>query len=104
MLVSLTGFPAMRISTGVSLLIEFYIHDSVHLDSILTRSNEMQQYAGVYLLQHYSTCFVCLSHTSSGIHQNVTATSGTGHSVKATTFRQRGPIRPRWRKVVAQTL
>ena len=31
----------------------------------------------------------------------VTAASGTGHSVRATTFRQYGLIRPRWRKVVA---
>ena len=53
-------------------------------------SNGMQQYAGVYLLQNYPTCFRCLSHPSSGIHKNVTAASGTGHSVRATTFRQRG--------------
>jgi hypothetical protein len=35
----------------------FYIHGSVHRNSILIRPNEMQQYAGVYLLQNYSTCF-----------------------------------------------
>jgi len=64
---------------------------------ILIRSNEMQQYAGVYLLQNYSTCHGCLSHPSSRVHQTVTAASGTGHSVRATTFRQRGLIRPRWR-------
>jgi len=59
----------------------------------------MQQYAAVYLLQNYSTCFGCLSSSSSsGVHQTVTATSGTGH------FRQRDLIRPRWRKVVALTL
>ena len=69
---------------------EFYIYGSVHRDSILVRSNEMQQYAGVYLLQNYSTCFGCLSHSSSGVHKTVTAASGTGHSVRATTFRQRG--------------
>ena len=57
---------------------------------ILIRSNEMQQYAGVYLLQNYSTCFGCLSHPSSGVHETVTAASGTDHSVRATTFRQRG--------------
>ena len=57
----------------------FYIHGSVHRDSMLIRSNEMQQYAGVYLLQNYSTYFGCLSHPSSGIHQTVTAASGTGH-------------------------
>ena len=47
----------------------------------------MQQYAGVYLLQNYSTCFGCLSHPSSAVQQTATATSGTGHSVAATTFR-----------------
>ena len=28
----------------------------------INKINEMQQYAGVYLLQIYSTCFGCLSH------------------------------------------
>ena len=46
--------------------------------SYIKRSNEMQQYAGVYLLQNYSTCFGCLSHPS-GVHQTVTAASATGH-------------------------
>ena len=31
---------------------EFYIHGSVHRDSILISSNEIQQYAGVYLQQN----------------------------------------------------
>ena len=86
-------------------IMDFYIHGSVHLDSISIRSNETQQYPGVYLLPNYSTCFGCLSHPSSGVHQTVTAASGTGHtcSVRATTFRQLGLIRPRWRKVVALT-
>ena len=57
---------------------------------MLIRPNKMQQYAGVYLLQNCSTCFGSLSHPSSGVHQTVTAASGTGHSVKATTFCQRG--------------
>jgi len=39
----------------------------------------MQQYAGVYLLQNYSTCFGCLSHPSSGVYQTLTAASVTGH-------------------------
>ena len=56
------------------------------LADILIRSNEMQQYAGVYLLQNYSTCFGCLSHPSSGVHQTVTAASGTGRSVIARTL------------------
>jgi len=61
----------------------------------------MQQYAGTYLLQNYSTCFGFPSHLSSGVHKTVTAASGTGHSHWATTFLQR---RPRWRKVVAMLL
>ena len=64
----------------------------------------MQQYAGIYLLQNYFTCFGCPSHPSSGVHQTVTAASGTGHSIWATTFLQRGQIWPRLRKVVAQIL
>jgi len=39
----------------------------------------MQQYGGIYLLQNYSTCFGCPSHTSSGVHKIVTAASGTGY-------------------------
>ena len=76
-----------------------YIHGSLHRDYILIRSNEIRQYAVVYLLQNYSTCFGCLSHPSSGVHKTVTAASGTGRSIRATTFRQ-----PRWWKVVALTL
>ena len=95
--------------------ITFYIHGSVHRDSILIRSNELQHYACVYLLQNYSIYFGCLSHPSSGLHQTVTAASGTGHitchsnnlppawpnyvtlvqvisRVRAKTFRQRGLI------------
>ena len=50
----------------------------------------MQQYAGIYLLQNHSTFFGCPSHPSSGVHKTVTAASGTGHSISATTFLQRG--------------
>ena len=46
---------------------------------ILVRSNNMQQYAGIYLLQNYSTRFGSASHPLSGVHKNVTAASGTGH-------------------------
>ena len=60
---------------------QFCIHGSVHRNSILIRSNEMQQYAGIYLLQNYCTCFGCPSYPSSGVHKTVTAASGTGHSI-----------------------
>ena len=72
--------------------------------SILIRSNKIQQYADIYLLQNRSTCFGWPSHPSSGVHKTVTAASGTGHSVRATTFLRRGQIWPRRRKVVAQIL
>ena len=39
----------------------------------------MQQYAGIYLLQNYSTCFGCPSNPSTGVHKTVTAAAGTGH-------------------------
>ena len=61
-----------------TIVLQFYIHGSVHRDSILIRSNKMQQYAGIYLLQINSTCFGCPSHPSSGVHKTVTAASGTG--------------------------
>ena len=56
----------------------FYIHGSVHRDSVLIRYNKMQQYAGIYLLQVYSTCFGRPSRPSSGVQKTVTAASGTG--------------------------
>jgi hypothetical protein len=67
---------------------------SFSITYILIGSNEMPQYAGVYLLQNYSTCFGCLSQPSSGVRQTVTAASGTGHSVRATTFRHALTLRP----------
>jgi hypothetical protein len=79
-----------------------YIRGSVYRNSILIRSDKMQQYAGIYLLQNHFTCFECPLHPSSGVHETVTAASGTGHSIWATV--RRGLIRPRRRKIVAQIL
>ena len=60
---------------------DFYIHGSVHRNSILIRSNKMQHYACIYLLQNHYTCFGCPSYPSRGVHKTVTAASGTGHSI-----------------------
>ena len=76
----------------------------MHRDSVLVGSNRMQQYAGVYLLQNYTTCFGRPPRPSSGAQKIVTAASGTGHSNGAMTFLQRGIIMPRWRKVIAPLL
>jgi hypothetical protein len=80
----------------------FYIHGSVHRNSILVRHNKMQQYAGIYLLKNYSTCFGLPSHPSSGIHKSVTAASGTAHNNWVKTFLQCDLIRPHWTKVVTR--
>ena len=36
--------------------LQFYIHGTVHRNSVLIKSNKMQQYAGIYLLQNHSIC------------------------------------------------
>ena len=70
---------------GTTLYTFLYIHGSVHRDSTLIRY-KVQQHAGIYLLQIYSTCFGCPSHPSSGVQKTVNSASGTGHSNGATTF------------------
>ena len=52
--------------------------------TVVTYINKIQKDATVcrYLFTAiYSTCFGCLSHQLSGVHTNVTAASGTGHSI-----------------------
>ena len=56
-------------------------YDSTYATSILIRSNKMQQYAGIYLLQNHSTYFGCPSNPPSGVHKTITAASGTCHSI-----------------------
>jgi hypothetical protein len=53
--------------------INFYIRGSVHRNSRLKNSNEIQQYADIYLLLNYSTCFGRPSRLSSGLHKTVVA-------------------------------
>jgi len=50
------------------------------------KSNEMQQYADIYLLLNYSTCFGRTSRTSSGVYKTVVAASGTGHTIWGASF------------------
>jgi len=51
---------------------------SMHRNSRLKKSNEMQQYGDIYLLLNYSTCFGRPSRQS-GVHKTVVAASGTDH-------------------------
>ena len=50
-------YRATLTSKSLHLIFYFYIHGSVHRDSVLIRSNEMQQHVGVYVLQVYSNMF-----------------------------------------------
>jgi len=47
---------------------------------MLKKPNKMQQYADIYLLLNYSTCFGRPSRPSSGVRKTVVAASGTGHT------------------------
>jgi len=55
----------------------------------LKKSNKMQQYADIYLLLNYSTCFGRPSRPSSGAHKTVVAASGTDHTIWGTSFFKR---------------
>jgi hypothetical protein len=46
----------------------------------------MQQYADIYSLLNYSTCFGCLSRPSSGVHKTVVAASGTDRTIWEANF------------------
>ena len=56
----------------------------------LKKSNEMQQYANIYLLLNYSTCF---GRPSSGVHKTVVAASGIGHTIWGASFLKSDQIR-----------
>jgi len=72
---------------------EFYIRGSVHRNSRLRKSNEMQQYADIYLLLNYCTCFGRPSRPSSGVHRTVVAASGTDYTIWGASFLKRDQIR-----------
>ena len=52
----------------------------------LKKSNKMQQYADIYLLLNYSTCFGRPSRPSSGVHKTAVAASGTDHTIWEASF------------------
>jgi len=71
----------------------FYIRGSVHRNSRLKISNEMQQYADIYLLLNYSTCFGRPSRPSSGVHKTLVAACGTDRTIWEASFFKRDQIR-----------
>ena len=72
--------------------IYIYIRGSVHRNSRLKKSNEKQQYADIYLLLNYSTCFGRPSRPSSGVHKTVVAASGTDHTIWGASFFKRDQV------------
>ena len=79
---------------------KFYIHGSVHHNSILINSNSMQVFIYCKITLHVSA----VHRTHHQEYITLTAVSGTGHITYPVTFLQCGLITPRWRKVVAQIL
>jgi len=68
---------------------KFYICCSAHRNSRLKKSNKMQQYADMYLLLNYSTCFGRPSLPSSRVHETVVAASGTDRTIWGAGFFKR---------------
>jgi len=58
----------------------------------LKKSNKIPQYADIYLLLNYSTCFGRASHPSSGLHKAVVVASGTDHTIWEASFFKRDHI------------
>ena len=52
----------------------------------------MQQYADIYLLLNYCTCFGRPSRPSSGVHKTVVAASGTNHTIWGASWLRRDQI------------
>jgi len=52
----------------------------------------MQQYADIYLLLNYSTCFERPLCPSSGVHKTVVAASGTDHTIWGASFLKRDKV------------
>jgi len=53
----------------------------------------MQQYADIYLLLNYSTCFGSPSRPSAGVHKTVVAASGTDQTTWEASFFESDQIR-----------
>ena len=61
------------------LLLQTQFHLLSALNIYIIKIQQDATDAGIYLLQNYSTCFGYLAHPLSGVHQTLTAASGTGH-------------------------
>jgi len=80
-----------HIYTYIYRIIYFYINFIFVVPCIVIlgwkKSNKMQQYADIYLLLNYSTCFGHPSHSSSAVRKTVVAASGDNTIWGASFFR-----------------
>ena len=58
----------------------------MHRNSRFKKSNEIQQYADIYLLLSYSTYFGRPSRPSLGVHKTAVAASGTDYTLWEASF------------------
>ena len=61
----------------------------MHRNSRFKKYNKMQQYADIYLLLNYCTCFGRPLRPSLGVHKTLVAASGTDHTVWRATWLKR---------------
>jgi len=61
----------------------------------------MQEYADIYLLLNYCTCF---GRPSSGVHKTVGAACGTDHTIWGASFFNRDQMSSRLKQLVPQTV
>ena len=66
-----------------------FVSRGITVISRLKKSNEMQQYADIYLLLNYSRCLGRPSRPSSGVLKTVVAASGTDHTIWGASFLKR---------------
>jgi len=69
-----------------------FVCSSVPRNSRLKKSNKMQQYADIYLLLNYCTCFGRPSRQSSLVHKTLVAVSGTDHTTWGASFFKRDHV------------
>ena len=86
-------------SICVDLSWQFYTYLCVYINKIQQAATVCRCLFTAKLLYMFRVSLAPIIRSTS----NCNCAYGTGHSVRATTFRQRGLIRPCWRKVVALT-
>jgi len=90
---SLSSCAPIRSSGKYTVVFFIYICSSVRRNSMLKKSNKMPQYADIYVLINYCTCFERPSRPSSRVHKTFVAASGsTDNTICGASFLKRDQI------------